>query len=319
MSEKQTASRSDEVRERRTRQQTKRQKDASERAYRPLPPVTTRDRTGYTVPRQGKRGKQRRFNAAVALPQDRGHAPSLPDFYSKPRMISLLLVTLLGAALYFLWTSPLFRVTEPQVVGLTRLTAAEVNSAAALQGQLIFLVRPQQAGTNLRRNLPELASAEVMIGLPNAVLIQVTERQPVLLWQQGDAYTWIDEAGIAFRPHGEVTGLPIVAAQSAPPTDPNAKDDPLSPPPFMAPDLVKTALTLAPTVPPGSALTYDAKYGFGWIDARGWQVYFGTTSKDSALKLRVYQSLVDSLTARGIQPAFISVVHADAPYYRMEP
>jgi hypothetical protein len=54
------------------------------------------------------------------------------------------------------------------------------------------------------------------------------------------------------------------------------------------------------------------------VDSRGWQAYFGADPKDVALKLRIYQSLVDSLAARGIYPAFISVVHADAPYYRME-
>ncbi|HET8943446.1 MAG TPA: hypothetical protein VFO59_01565, partial [Dehalococcoidia bacterium] len=91
-----------------------------------------------------------------------------------------------------------------------------------------------------------------------------------------------------------------------------------TPPAFAAPDLVQTALALASSVPPGSALTYDPAYGFGWTDSRGWQVYFGSTSRDMPLKLRVYQSLVDSLAGRGVSPAFISVVHADAPYYRME-
>jgi hypothetical protein len=64
-------------------------------------------------------------------------------------------------------------------------------------------------------------------------------------------------------------------------------------------------------------MTYDPQDGLGWTDSRGWKVYFGTNAKDMPLKVRVYQSLVDSLMARGLYPAFISVAYPDAPYYRM--
>jgi hypothetical protein len=34
------------------------------------------------------------------------------------------------------------------------------------------------------------------------------------------------------------------------------------------------------------------------------------------LKVRVYQSLVDSLVNRGVSPTFINVMYPDAPFYR---
>jgi len=64
-------------------------------------------------------------------------------------------------------------------------------------------------------------------------------------------------------------------------------------------------------------IIYDPSNGLGWNDTRGWQVFFGTDAKDMALKVRVYQSLVDSLMARGLYPTFINVAYANAPYYRM--
>lgn len=170
----------------------------------------------------------------------------------------------------------------------------------------------------MRLSQPELTSAEVMITLPNQVRIQVTERVPVLLWQQGDGFTWIDALGVAFRPHGETPALVTVIGMDAPPGGGSPVAGPLNPPSFLAPDLVKMALVLAPSVPQGSTLTYESANGFGWTDSRGWKVFFGTSSKDVVLKLRVYQALVDSLVAQSIYPEFISVVHADAPYYRME-
>jgi hypothetical protein len=252
------------------------------------------------------------------LPGKKVHRQPLISVKVGPRFLPVILIILLGAVLYFLTASPVFRVTEPQITGLSRLTAAEINATLGINGDLIFLLQPEEIATRLRLDHPELTSARVMITLPNQVLIEVTERVPVLLWQQGDGYTWIDALGVAFRPHGEAPAIATVIGMDTPPGSASAVAGPLNPPAFLSPDLVKTALVLAPSVPQGSTLTYESAHGFGWTDSRGWKVFFGTSSKDVVLKLRVYQSLVDSLVARGIYPGFISVVHADAPYYRME-
>jgi hypothetical protein len=318
MSEKRTNSRAEEVRERRNRAQVNRHEQATEQAYRPLPPVTSRDRSGYGVSGQSRKANQRRYNIAITLPGKKVHRQPLISVKVGPRFLPVILIILLGAVLYFLTASPVFRVTEPQITGLSRLTAAEINATLGINGDLIFLLQPEEIATRLRLNHPELTSAEVTIALPDQVRIEVTERVPVLLWQQGDGFTWIDALGVAFRPHGETPALVTVIGMDTPPGDGFAGAGPLNPPAFLAPDLVKTALVLAPSVPQGSTLTYESAHGFGWTDSRGWKVFFGTSSKDVVLKLRVYQSLVDSLVARGIYPGFISVVHADAPYYRME-
>jgi hypothetical protein len=70
-------------------------------------------------------------------------------------------------------------------------------------------------------------------------------------------------------------------------------------------------------VPPGVSIIYDSSFGFGWDDPRGWQVYFGTSGTDVELKMRVYESMVASLTERGIQPSLINVTYPTAPYYRL--
>jgi cell division protein FtsQ len=315
MKEKPTVSRSEEVRQRRGQQQVRRQKQTKERAYRPLPPVTARGKPALGTRQPARKPAARRYNAAMALVPDR---VLLPRLQTGPRLVSLVLVLLLAGALYYLLSSPQFRVGEVQVNGLSRLTAAELNSTLGLSGRMVFLLQPQQVASDVRVSFPELSSAQVEILFPNQVVLTVTERQPVLFWQQGDGYTWVDENGVAFRPHGEAPGLITVLASTTPPGAAAPASDPLSPPSYVAPDLVRTAQLLAASLPPGSTLTYDGTHGFGWVDGRGWQVYFGTASKDVALKLRIYQSMVDSLTARGIFPAFISVVHADAPYYRMD-
>lgn len=314
MTEKRSSSRSEEVRLRRSREQVSRQKKVIERAYRPAPAMPARDRTARVTPR---RETGRRFNIAVGLPQSRFQVPSLPRIQPGWRMVSLALSLALAVALYLLWNLPYFRVGEVTVTGLVHLSPSEINIALGASGQSIFGLRPDEMETNLRIAYPELSSVHVRIGLPNQVQVEVVERQPVLLWQLSEGYTWIDANGVAFRPRGEVSGLIPVMALATPPVGRPILSDPLSPLPYLPAEMVKSVQILSASLPAGTTMLYDARNGFGWNDPQGWQVFFGTDSRDMALKVRVYQSLVTSLTARGIYPALISVLQVDAPYYRM--
>jgi hypothetical protein len=322
MSEKRELSRADIARLRRTKQNSQRVTKAVERAHRPLPPVTKRA-TGfagtYVVQKHKKQPTKRRFNIAIGMPDIRLHAPTMPRIQVGWRLLSFFLTLLLGAATYLAWTLPTFRVVDSQVTGNSRLSAAEINAVLNLAGQPVFTLIPDDLATRLRLNYPELASADVMVGLPNQVYVRVSERQPVILWQQGEGFTWIDATGVAFRPRGDAAELIHVIGLVAPPAGVASVDDPLSPPPYMSVDLVSAIRTLAASMPVGKSITYDAYDGLGWTDSRGWRVFFGSNAKDMVLKVRVYQALVDSVTARGLFPVSINVARVDAPYYRMEP
>jgi cell division protein FtsQ len=156
-----------------------------------------------------------------------------------------------------------------------------------------------------------------LLSLPNVVTVNVVERKPVVRWEQGGGYTWIAEDGVAFRPRGEIAELISVMAVSAPALDLSASD-PLNPVPFISPDMVLALKGLGTHVPPGLPILYDPTLGFGWNDPRGWSVYFGTSSYDIELKMRVYETLVNSLTQRGIRPVMINVTYPAAPYYRIQ-
>lgn len=337
MSEKKELSRAELVRLRRERETSQRRERTKKDATRPVPMVTTRVKKSGT---KGKgteqpkrkptrtnathtvRGTRRRFQVAL-LPV----APitglrsvrsfRLPRLHTGPRLFSSILVTLLGAALYCAFNLPQFRVSEAQVTGNQILSAAEINSALNVANQPIFLMVPASLETRLRLNYPELVAVHVSVVLPNVVSVYVQERKPVIRWEQAGGYTWISEDGVAFRPRGEVEGLISVSALSAPPTDGNVSPNPLTPAPFVSADLVRAVKGLASHVPPGMTILYDASFGLGWNDPRGWRVYFGTKASDVELKVRVYESMVNSLSQRGIRPALINVTYPTAPYYRM--
>jgi hypothetical protein len=139
---------------------------------------------------------------------------------------------------------------------------------------------------------------------------------PLIRWEQGGGYTWVAQDGIALRPRGEMVGLIPVVALSAPPVEEDGSDR-LTPMPFISTEMVQALKGLAGHVPAGTPILYEKSYGFGWNDPRGWRVYFGTSASDVELKVQVYESMVSSLTQRGISPAMINVTYPTAPYYRM--
>ena len=316
MSEKRELTRAEQVRLRRRQQIQKRPvQSTTQRVARPLPAVTSRS---FVAPKRTA-NTRRRFQAAFSMPGIHVKMPSvaLPRFEVGWRLASFFISLLLGVMIYLAWTLPMFQVSVATVTGNQRLSAEEINAVLSSRGQPIFTLMPSDLETRLRLNYPELASAKVSVGLPNVLSVNVTERQPVILWQQNGGYTWIDDGGVAFRPRGSVDGLVSVTALAAPVPGIPSANDALAPVPFMSLDLVKAIKVLAPSLPSGTSMIYDAKYGLGWDDSRGWQVFFGSASKDMTLKLQVYQSLVTSLTSRGITPAFISVQYVNAPFYRM--
>ncbi len=321
MSDKLELSRAELVRQRRAQRAVKELAQTTRRALKPMTHVSSRAVPTRPVikPKRVDDSRSRRFNVVLGLPEIHLHRPNItmPRLRGGWRPTSFIVAILLGTAIYFALTLPYFQVPNATVLGNNRLSREEIDSVLGVTGQSIFTVQPHDVAARLRMNYPELASAEVNVYLPNHVYVTVIERQPVILWQQDNGYTWIDPMGVAFRPHGTAAGLVSVIGLTEPPAGTASVDDPFSPPPFMQEELVDAILVLSSSVPAGATMIFDPSYGLGWNEPRGWQAFFGTSAKDMALKVRVYQSLVDSLVSRGRIPEFISVIYPDAPFYRM--
>jgi hypothetical protein len=327
MSRKKDLTRAELVRRRREQEHAKHMERASKVTARPVRKVTPRvkpkaAKSARKSTRKPKQNARRRFNIALHMPRTDVRSISIPRPRLGWRILSFVLASVLGAALYFAFERPELRVNEAQLVGNQILDQTEVNSVLNIGGQPIFLLTPSDIETRLRLNYPELASAQVTLSLPNLVSVKVTERMPLVRWEQGGGYTWIAEDGVAFRPRGEMVGLISVVALSDPPVEGDglsvlSQNDPLTPAPFISVEMVQALKGLAGHVPPGVPILYDREYGFGWNDPRGWRVHFGTSASDVQLKVHVYESMVDSLSQRGIRPALINVMYPTAPYYRM--
>jgi len=352
MSEKKSLSRSEVVRQRRLEQirqeaqpqrgpRPPKKKPRANSGYRELPPIITRGVVNdFAIERRKKAGK-RRFNAAISLPRPKISSLPLPRVRVRVgwRLLSFTLVLLFGTGLYLLWTLPEFRVGRAQITSNQRIPADEINGVIGLNGYPVFLLAPDQIEMRVLRKYPELVSVEATVSLPNILTVNVTERQPIIQWQQDGGFTWIDETGTAFRPRGEAPNLIVVQALNAPPApfepaplnpDPNESDataqeqvslpetEPLTPAPFISEQTVKALVALASYVPPGTPILYDPVAGLSWTDGRGWQAIFGLSGDDVETKVLVYRAMVDWLAQHGIQPILINVAYPSAPFYRVE-
>ena len=272
---------------------------------------------GLVSPRKsGGRPGRNSYDVAFSLGRTDVRAPILTMPALGPRWISAALTLLLGFMLYTMSSASTFTVSAAEVRGNQRLASEDVYARLGVSGEPIFKAIPAQIEANLRTAFPDLASVTVIVSLPNHVIVDVVERQPILVWYQDDVATWIDANGVAFMPRGEVQGLIQVASNGAPP---KLQDDPtktLYDKVFITPETVQAIVDLSPSVPAGISITYDPKYGIGWQDTRGWSVYFGQNVQDIPMKLKVYQSIVDTFIRQGIQPTLISVEYLDAPFYK---
>jgi len=319
MSDKRDLTRAEVARRRRAQRAVKEMEQTKKQATRPIVPVTSRARPAPVSSRPILVKKPRRFNIALGLFEFHLHKPkfSMPRVRANLRFASIIISLLLGLAIYLAFTLPYFFVPGATVLGNNHIAKEEINTILGVTGQSIFTVKPDELESRLRMNYPELLSADVKVYLPNHVYVTVSERTPVIMWQQGEGYTWIDRSGVAFRPRGLQAGLVPVIAVDEPIPGIASPDDLFSPPPYMQEELVDAILALSPLLPAGTTMTFDSTNGLGWKDPRGWQTYFGTSAHDMPLKARVYQSLVDSLMLRSIYPEYINVVYPEAPYYRM--
>ncbi len=319
MSEKRELTRAEVARRRRAQRAVKEMEQTKKQATRPVVPVTSRTRPAPVSSRPILVEKPRRFNIALGLPEFHLHKPkfAMPRFRANLRFASILISLLLVVAIYLAFRLPYFYVPTATVFGNNRISKEEIAAVTGVVGQSIFKIQPDEVETLLRTNYPELLSADVKVYLPNHVYITVTERTPVIIWQKGEGYTWIDREGIAFRPRGLEAGLVPVVATDEPLPGTIASVDLFTPPPYMQKELVDAVLALSPLLPAGTTMTFDSTHGLGWRDPRGWQAYFGTSANDMPLKARVYESLVDSLMSRSVYPEMINVMYPEAPYYRM--
>lgn len=245
---------------------------------------------------------------------------SMPHIGYGPRWLSFFIALFCLLDLYLMLNMSPFIVYNADILGNERVSAQEIQSVLGVENQSVVSINPTQVESNILAAFPDISAARVELNIPNGVTVSVQERVPVVIWQQQNGETfWVDALGYKFQPRGQVDGLPVIMAAGNPPMAVTEETETaVGAQPFMPVELSKTIEAVSLNLPEGSNLIFDPQYGLGWNDPKGWKVFFGHVNNDNALKLQVYQSMLDHLAKENIQPTMISVEYPNAPFYRVE-
>jgi hypothetical protein len=303
---------------------------------RTIPPMVSRDGRMYAPPPKQKVKKARRRVNVALRSKGQGaevRLPAVPALSVGWRLMSGILAIAMAWGIYFCWSSPKFEVQDVEVRGLQSVSQEEIFSKLQIYGASVFTLDPRGLKEMMLDKFSALEDVVVDVSYPADVVITVTEREPVIAWEQaGIASWWVDRTGLRFEPLGPSDGLVVVNALAAPPPLPvnidevgeQEEKEPAQEEPqvkeLLTPEMVDAILFLAAHAPENSVMVYDGDHGLGWADQdKNWTVYFGKKLDNLPLRLSTYETILADLTKKKWAPVYISVEYVYAPYYRMKP
>jgi len=272
-----------------------------------------RKRTGATGISRGlaepKKQSRQRYHTAVSLERrPKLRIPVLRFIRTGARIPAFLLLSISIWGLATVYSAPDFLVIQPEVTGIQYLSPSRVRTIIGATSRTIFEMDPA-AIEGLLEELPEVEEAKVKVHWPNRVVVEIEERQPVMIWNDAGQPWILSAEGLAFYNRSSLTGL--VHVQSL--TSVLRVGEPLDP--VIEAEKIKAAYDLNLLLGNEGFLFYDARYGFGFQDDRGWMAYFGF-SGDMSAKYEVYERIATDLAIEGYPATLVSVEDIETPYYR---
>jgi cell division protein FtsQ len=127
-------------------------------------------------------------------------------------ILAVLVVVTGGAAGWLLYGSDWLRVETVSVSGTRVLTLAQVREAADVPvGEPLISVDTEAIESRLKKKLPRIDVIAADRSWPDGISLEVTERTPVLLVQNGEKYGEVDKDGVRFATISRaVKGVPLL-------------------------------------------------------------------------------------------------------------
>lgn len=116
---------------------------------------------------------------------------------------------LLGYGAYWTWTSPVFKVSNVEVVGAERLSTRTIVESVDLLGESMFNADFASAQEELYAQ-PLVNSVRIERDWPNTVKVIVEERKPWGTWEQSFVQYTIDRDGVVLGQGAAPAGSPVI-------------------------------------------------------------------------------------------------------------
>jgi cell division protein FtsQ len=160
----------------------------------------------------------RRYRAAVATggrrrpPRVRRASAGL----SPVRAGAILAMLISAGAIYGMAAGPAFSFARIEIAGTLVTKPAAVEAMLGLEkGTNLVGLATEPLEAQLRE-IPSIAGANISVGLPDTIRVEVTERRPIVIWAAAGHRFVVDDTGTLFAdvgkaPPSAIAGLPIVS------------------------------------------------------------------------------------------------------------
>jgi cell division septal protein FtsQ len=245
--------------------------------------------------------------STVSQPATPGAQPRRAPARQRPRLggswqtyvrITLALLIVLGGIVGFweLLRLPQLTVTPntTKIGGSQRISNQEIFVASQVDGHSIFLFRPADVAQRVKA-VPGIASADVHVRLPNQVLIDVREHQPLVAWQAITTTLWLSADGAEVPQAGTPPALNLTDLSGTPVSE--------SRPTWQA--ILPQLIAFRQALPDQMELSYGKFEGLYFRTPEGWTVWMGNDG--IVAKLALLEAARREITARGEQPSVIDL------------
>lgn len=125
---------------------------------------------------------------------------------------NFIIILVLLIVVYFLFFSPYFKVKDVFIEGNKTVSVEDIQKEIPSSGNLILL-KTGPIKNKIKQMYPQVKEIAIFKGLPNAIKIQIVEREQSLIWQTTNKRYLVDPNGYVSREvlDGEEISLPIVA------------------------------------------------------------------------------------------------------------
>ena len=224
--------------------------------------------------------------------------------WNASHLLALLWLTLALLGLYYGFSSPEFTVRTVDIEGARYIPPESVLKQAHPRPLNVFLIDPQTVSERVK-TLPHVREARVALRLPAYMRIEVTEREPVIQYQNLGQTFWIDEEGVLAPAAAARPDLIKLIDESGQVPRSEERIDPA---------LLNAILYISNTLPEVRVFRYQEPFGLFFFSPEGWRVLLGAADGMSE-KLSMWEAIRNEVLQSGATVREVDLRYS-RPYWR---
>ncbi len=221
------------------------------------------------------------------------------------------LLLLVGSlwVLYTLLSDVRFQVREVVVEGANRLPVSEIRRVAGLQNVSSFRVNTLDVASRLQSEFGLIDDISVSCRLPNRVVITLSERDAVLVWESGGRQWWVDISGEVLGETNDNGGFVVIHDTGAFAAEPGD---------YIAGVPWRLALELLEVLPAIREYDYTSELGLVlYVTPHQWPVYLGHEG-NARTKAALMQALAEELLDKQVAVGYIDLRNESRLTYKRQ-